>query len=101
MGDTLNPGDSLRANESIVSANGRYRFVYQDDGNLVLYKIYRFQPWRSLWVSATAGRPAGVCVMQSDDGNLVIYDPTGGRFGILTLTEIPVADSLYRMMAMW
>jgi hypothetical protein len=62
MGDTLNPGESLRVDESIVSANGRYRFVYQDDGNLVLYKIYRFQPWRSLWESATAGRPAGVCV---------------------------------------
>jgi len=68
-GCTLNPGDSLKANESITSANGSYTFVYQADGNLVLYS-----PFMPLWASNTDGRPTGLCIMQGD-GNIVIYDP--------------------------
>jgi hypothetical protein len=71
MADTLKPGGSLRANESITSANGRYTLTYQDDGNLVLYS-----PNMPIWDSKTWGRPAGVCIMQYD-GNLVIYGPNG------------------------
>jgi hypothetical protein len=44
-------------------------FVYQGDGNLVLY---RAGTW--LWDSETNGKQAGVCIMQGD-GNLVIYSP--------------------------
>jgi hypothetical protein len=68
MGDTLQPGDSLRANESITSPNGRYTFIYQSNGNLVLYS-----PVMPPWDSGTWGRPAGVCIKQHD-GNLVIYN---------------------------
>jgi IPT/TIG domain len=71
MADTLKPGDSLKPNESITSANGRYTLIYQDDGNLVLYS-----PNMPIWDSKTWGRPAGVCTMQYD-GNLVIYGPNG------------------------
>jgi subtilisin family serine protease len=67
----MQPGEVLNPGESITSANGRYRFVYQTDGNLVLYG-----PARALWASNTHGRPAGETVMQSD-GNLVIYTPGG------------------------
>jgi hypothetical protein len=74
MSDTLNPGESLRVNESRTSANGRYILSFQGDCNLVLYKGYRFQNWRALWASGTYGKPAGECIMQND-GNLVIYDP--------------------------
>jgi hypothetical protein len=49
----------------------RYRFIYQGDGNLVLY-----DGGRPIWASGTAGRMAGVCIMQGD-GNLVIYTPGG------------------------
>ena len=49
-------------------------FIYQSDGNLVLY---RNRDGRALWASNTSGRPSGVCIMQQD-GNLVIYAP-GGR----------------------
>ena len=49
------------------SASGRYRFIYQGDGNLVLY-----DGGTPLWASNTDGKPVGVCIMQ-DDGNLVIY----------------------------
>lgn len=62
-GTVLNPGDGVH------SANGRYRFVYQTDGNLVLYG-----PGGALWNSQTDGSPAGACTMQTD-GNLVVYAP--------------------------
>jgi hypothetical protein len=70
-GDDMQPGEVLNPDESINSPNGRYNFVYQSDANLVLYRIRDGMP---LWASNTAGRPAGVCIMQTD-GNLVIYQP--------------------------
>lgn len=60
----LSPGQSLR------SADGRFEFIYQTDGNLV---HYRRSDDKALWASGTHGRPGARCVMQ-DDGNLVIYD---------------------------
>ncbi|MCD4766367.1 MAG: hypothetical protein K8R34_07640 [Methanosarcinales archaeon] len=73
QGDDMQPGEVLNPGQSISSINGRYTFVYQDDGNLVLY---RNQDRKPLWASGTYGRPAQVCIMQGD-GNLVIYDPDG------------------------
>ncbi len=65
-------GESLSPGQSVLSADGRFRFTYQWDGNLVLY-----QGGAALWNSGTAGRSAGRTVMQPD-GNLVVYD-AGGR----------------------
>jgi hypothetical protein len=67
----LNPGEYLWAGEWI-SANGGM-FVYQVDGNLVLYQTSNGQP---LWASGTAGTSQGITVMQGD-GNLVVYDGGG------------------------
>ena len=68
QGDDMQPGEVLNPDQSIASANGRYRFIYQGDGNLVLY-----DGGTPLWASGTDGTPVGVCIMQGD-GNLVIYD---------------------------
>jgi hypothetical protein len=76
-GDTMHPGEILQINGAVISANGRYTFIFQTDGNLVLYKNYPNHPRKALWASGTAGRAAEVCIMQAD-GNLVIYDPDGG-----------------------
>jgi Phosphotransferase enzyme family len=65
---TLIPGQEIR------SKNGKYRLVYQADGNLVVYDDS--QDKRPVWHSATHGRPAGRFVMQAD-GNAVIYPSTG------------------------
>jgi Common central domain of tyrosinase len=73
QGDDMQPGEVLNPNQSITSRNGLYVFVYQGDGNLVLYG-----PAGWLWDSQTDGRPVGVCIMQGD-GNLVIYGP-GGQY---------------------
>src|SRR5579859_3052009 len=70
-GDTMNPGEVLNPDDSITSADGQFFFIYQTDGNLVLYSN---RTGSALWASNTGGKPAGVCVMQTD-GNLVIYDP--------------------------
>jgi pimeloyl-ACP methyl ester carboxylesterase len=67
QGDAMQPGEVLNPGLSIASANGRFHFIYQGDGNLVLYDGVT-----PLWASSTDGRPVGVCIMQ-DDGNLVIY----------------------------
>jgi hypothetical protein len=70
-GDGMQSGEALNPDDSITSNDGQFFFVYQTDGNLVLYSNRTGNP---LWASNTAGQPAGICIMQAD-GNLVIYDP--------------------------
>lgn len=69
-GDKLVDGwnGTMYADECRTSADGRYDFCYQGDGNLVLY-----DGGNPLWYSGTNGTSAGRTVMQ-DDGNLVVYD---------------------------
>ena len=66
-GDDMQPGEVLPAGHSIRSSDGRYTFVYQGDGNLVLNG-----PAGPLWASNTAGRSVGAAIMQGD-GNLVVH----------------------------
>jgi hypothetical protein len=73
MADKLLPNQALAPNQRITSLNGRYYFVYQTDGNLVLYKIYPNGTQKALWASGTNGKPGTTCIMQPD-GNLVIYN---------------------------
>jgi hypothetical protein len=71
--DTLQAGARLLAGQALTSANGRYRLLYQTDGNLVLYDDGdRTVPWSS----ATSGTSAGQAIMQAD-GNFVIYNAAG------------------------
>ena len=67
---TLEPGARLMPGQSLVSSSGRFRLVYQGDGNLVLYDDVQHAP---VWWTGTNGRSAGLLTMQGD-GNLVIYD---------------------------
>lgn len=64
---TMSPGHRLYANWVVDSPDGRYRFVYQGDGNLVLYG-----PNGPTWATMTFDAP-GWAEMQWD-GNLVVYD---------------------------
>jgi hypothetical protein len=75
MADTLRPDQRLISdrNDSIVSNNGQFRFVMQNDGNLVLYRGSS-----PLWASGTDGQDVEFCVMQGD-GNLVLYLQGSGR----------------------
>jgi hypothetical protein len=67
----LLPGQSLHAGQQVVSTDGRFRLVYQSDGNLVLY-----QAGIALWHSHTNGTTPGLAAMQGD-GNFVIYNASG------------------------
>ena len=53
----------------MTSCDGRFLFVIQSDGNLVLY-----EGSTALWSSVTAG-DTGASVAMQTDGNLVIYAP--------------------------
>jgi hypothetical protein len=72
-GDSMQPSEVLNPGQGISSANGHYTFVYQSDGNLVLYVDH---PSRPIWASGTNGKSAGTCIMQND-GNLVNIDAFG------------------------
>ncbi|NUR62110.1 MAG: hypothetical protein HOV87_26125 [Catenulispora sp.] len=64
--DTLAPGQQLRPDQSLTSANGIYVLTQQGDGNLVLH-----EGTYAMWSSGTAGYPGAVTTMQSD-GDLVM-----------------------------
>lgn len=66
----LSSGQSLTTNQSMVSADGRFRLIMQGDGNLVLYS-----PNRPIWWTGTNGRPAVRLAVQGD-GNMVLYGNT-------------------------
>jgi hypothetical protein len=69
---SLNPGESLRPEQMLKSANGLYTLVMQGDGNLVLYD----NKGKAIWATGTNGSGAVVCDMQQD-GNLVLYTNSG------------------------
>jgi hypothetical protein len=68
--DTLNPGDILNINQSIVSADGRFSLIMQSDSNLVVYRGPS-----PLWSSNTVGGNVGTAVMQTN-GEFVLYEKT-------------------------
>lgn len=67
----LQPGEVLHPGETRTAADGRFRLIYQGDGNLVLYFA-----GTALWHTGTVGTSPGVVTMQSD-GDLVVRDETG------------------------
>jgi len=71
-GSVMLVGQSLRR-QSLTSQSGSCTLVYQDDGNLVLY---RYDRDRAVWASNTQGASVGELVLQTD-GNLVLYDREG------------------------
>jgi len=78
-GDDMQPGEILKFNQYIASPNGQFAFLFQDDGNLVLYEDRGLTrlfgdplSTRAMWASGTFGKPSNVCMMQYD-GNLVLY----------------------------
>jgi hypothetical protein len=66
--DTLSSGGSLRNGQTLVSPNGRARFVVQPDGNMVVYRLDN----KVLWKSDTSGD--GSRLDMQENGNLVWYD---------------------------
>ncbi|XP_010787162.1 mannose-specific lectin-like [Notothenia coriiceps] len=63
----LSKNDELRKGDHLVSNNGEFKAVFQDDGNFVVYG------WQPVWASDTAGSSPFRLCMQGDC-NLVMYD---------------------------
>jgi hypothetical protein len=66
--DTLQNDARLNKGDCLVSPNGHYKLIYQQDGNLVMYNI----AGKAVWASDTDGKGGDYAIMQAD-GNLVIY----------------------------
>jgi lysozyme len=61
-------GTGLARGQALNSCNGRFTFVHQTDGNVVIY-----DSGRAIWSTRTNGRATTALVMQGD-GNLVLYN---------------------------
>jgi hypothetical protein len=66
--DNLTTGMTMIREQYLVSADGRYHALMQDDGNLVVYA----PGYRVLWNSQT-GNNSGAYIAVQSDGNFVIY----------------------------
>lgn len=67
----MNPGDWRGTGGTVVSCDGRFTFVIQGDGNLVLYK----KDVGPLWANHVYG--GGHSLHMQTDGNLVVYNSAG------------------------
>ncbi|KAK5601552.1 hypothetical protein CRENBAI_024120 [Crenichthys baileyi] len=63
----LSRNDELRRGDYLMSNNGQWKAVFQDDGNFVIYG------WKPVWASDTNGSDAVRLIMQ-EDCNLVLYN---------------------------
>lgn len=65
----LASGEQMVLQQNLISADSRFRFAVQNDGNMAVW-------WGStlLWAANTYGTQANFLAMQGD-GNLVLYGP--------------------------
>jgi hypothetical protein len=71
--DSLLPGQALYPNQGLISANGRYEAVLQEQGNFVLYDL---AVGRAIWSTPVLNTNQTILAMQTD-GNLVEYSTFG------------------------
>ena len=77
--NSLTSGMTLHANEYILSADGRFVLLMQQDGNLALYTASGL-----MWSTHTSGNPWAYLGMQGD-GNMVLYN--GNATAVLWTTN--------------
>ncbi|CAG10253.1 unnamed protein product [Tetraodon nigroviridis] len=66
--NVLDKGTEWKKGDFVLSKNGEWKAVFQEDGNFVVYG------WQPVWASDTGGLdPTRLC-MQADC-NLVMYNP--------------------------
>ena len=88
-------GQQLNQNQYISSPSGRYRLYMQNDGNLVLYEVFKGNLYPA-WASNTAGSGAVRAVMQSD-GNFVLYTANNRAVWATNTAGIPYAAQYARL----
>lgn len=76
MAQSFKGNTFFNKDQKYYSADKRYFFQIQSDGNFVLYKVINSRKFIALWHTHTNGKAIKTCVFQTD-GNLVLYDYTG------------------------
>ncbi|XP_053356754.1 B-type lectin plumieribetin-like [Clarias gariepinus] len=66
----LSMNEELRKGDYLLSNNGEYKAVFQDDGNFVVYG------WNPLWHSNTGHINDAQRLIMQGDCNLAIYTPS-------------------------
>ncbi|MEO6583029.1 MAG: hypothetical protein ABIO05_01825 [Ferruginibacter sp.] len=66
------PGREFVKDQRNYSNDKRYCFVFQADGNLVIYRMYSENSYKAIWQTRTNGIAMKKCVFQKE-GNLVMY----------------------------
>lgn len=61
---------TLKKGTSLISKNKHFFLVMQDDGNLVMYKHYKWESQHAVWATGTNGKGFNNYVRMQDDGNL-------------------------------
>lgn len=72
MPNELRSGDQLLVNDKLISNNGLYFLILQEDGNLVMYE---YGGTKAVWATGTNGNVKNA-IMQ-EDGNFVLYSDKG------------------------
>uniref|UniRef100_A0A3Q3IWF9 Bulb-type lectin domain-containing protein n=1 Tax=Monopterus albus TaxID=43700 RepID=A0A3Q3IWF9_MONAL len=67
---SISANQTLLKGEAIFSRSGKYKAVFEKNGNFVLYG------WKKIWASNTP-QFNGDCIVLEDDGTLAIYQ--GGQ----------------------
>jgi len=70
------PNTSFVKGQRYYSADNRYCLIFQEDGNLVIYKFASAKKYSAIWNAGTNGLAIKTCIFQ-EDGNLVMYDYAG------------------------
>uniref|UniRef100_A0A3Q0R525 Bulb-type lectin domain-containing protein n=1 Tax=Amphilophus citrinellus TaxID=61819 RepID=A0A3Q0R525_AMPCI len=64
--NSLSTNQELLKGEYLLSENGNYKAIFQEDGNFVIYG------WKPIWATATNGKNPSRIILQGDL-NLVMY----------------------------
>ncbi len=91
----------LKAGQDILSADGKYDLVIQEDGNLVLYKLKtpyqrseNYSEDEVVWSSGTNGQP--VTEAGRDGGNIILYGADGNP--VKTISESSLPQNYFRVV---
>lgn len=83
IGMQIASGTTLHAGEFLRSPDWRFTLVMQEDGNLVVYSVDRYN---ALWSSRTWNNSGAYATMQND-GNLVVYGNNRALWNTYTFTQ--------------
>ena len=90
--DTLWTNQALYPGQYLLSQNGHYQFIFQTDGNVVLYDMWNNH--RALWATNTVnqyyrwGNTRSDHLLMQSDGNLVLSG-YHSFYGISAIVSIP------------